>query len=339
MALQSGTVSLTYTNEDGEDTTIKAAIVGGKFTITGFVPEPELARLSITEGWSYNTSFFLENTAIGIELVKDVPEKTRITGSASNIVYENLKPGLNDFFARARQNEAAHQQSASLPDHHAMNQADSVWFAQQGQWIQSIRNTISSNPENYAALYFIQWLLFRPNNYDSIMSVFMQLGPGVRQGLAAKKFLVEFDHKYKISPGRPAPEINGKDTSGLGVFLASFKGKIILLDFWSSYCGPCRLENRWILPVYQKYHSAGFEIISFSLDNERSFWLQAIQTDGMLWPQASDLRGGASATGGIYEITELPRNVLIDRTGKIYVKDVHREALIDAIEYLLKKGN
>ena len=94
-----------------------------------------------------------------------------------------------------------------------------------------------------------------------------------------------------------------------------------------------------MLPMYQKYHPQGFEIVSFSLDNERHMWTAAIEADALPWPQASDLRGGAGATPGVYDITDLPRNVLIDKTGKIYSRDLHGEDLIKAIEDLLRKGN
>lgn len=332
--LQTGAVSLAYVNEAGEDTSITVSIAAGAFTIIGKVPEPELARLTITEGAPCNISFFLENASITMHLVKDEPDKTTITGSGSEIVYEKLKPGLNDFFEHARQDEAAHHQD----NVHAIQIADSLWAMQQGQWIQTIRSAISSNKENYAALYFIRWLLFRPGNYDAILSLFRQLSPAVRNGPAGKKFMEEFEHLHQASPGQPAPEIIGTDTSGLPVTLASVKGKVVLLDFWSSYCGPCRQENHRLVTIYQKYHAAGFEILSFSLDNERSLWLQAIRADGLSWPQVSDLRGGAGATANIYDISDLPRNVLIDRTGNIYARDLHGPELIEAVEYLLTKS-
>jgi thiol-disulfide isomerase/thioredoxin len=325
--LASGKATLTYANQSGVDTTLSATITGGSFTFAGSLPEPELARLNITEGWPYSLNFFLENANVSMSLVKDAAWKTSITGSTSEVIYEKLKPGLNEFFEHARQNEAAHHQG----------NADSIWKMQQHQWIENIRATITTNADNYAALHFIKWLLFKPDNLDGIYSLFMQLGARVRNGAAGKKFLSEFEHLHRTYPGQPAPEISGKDTSGHAMSLAALKGKVVLLDFWSSYCGPCRQENKRMMAVYQKYHPQGFEMLSFSLDNDRNMWLSAIRNDSMSWPQASDLRGGAGATAGIYDITELPRNVLIDRNGKIYAKDLHGDELIKAMENLLKK--
>jgi thiol-disulfide isomerase/thioredoxin len=333
--LQSGSVSMSFHNASGDDTTISASIEAGKFTLTAAVLEPELVRLTVADG---NVSFFLENAIISISMVKDSPEKTKITGSASNATYERLKPGLSDFFEYARQNQGAHLVASMAHNHIGLAEADSLWAVRQGQWIQSIRATITADRNNYAALYFIQWLLFRPDHMDTIRSLFMHLGPHVRQGAAGQKFIHDFEHLYRKSSGQPAPDISGNDTSGHSVTLASARGSVILLDFWASYCGPCRQENTKLKSFYQQYHPAGFEIISFSLDNDRPLWLHAIQADGLIWPQASDLRGGAGSTAAVYDITELPRNVLIDRSGKIYGRDLHDEDLKEAVQRLLAKN-
>ena len=332
--LQTGSLTLAYVNEAGNDTMLTSAITGGSFVFAGQAAEPELAKLNITQGWAYTLDFFLENTTITIHLVKDDAGQTTLTGCAAEIVYQKLPPGLNAFFEHARQYEATRHQSNPA----AVKSADSLFTAQQQQWIQTISQAIQANTDNYAALYFIKWLLFKPVNYDAIFAVYNQLSPAVRNSIAGKSFPDDFQHLHKTSVGQTAPEISGNDTSGHAVTLAQFKGKVILLDFWSSYCGPCRQENKRVQPVYNKYHPAGFEIISLSLDNERRLWLQAILADGMTWPQASDLRGGAGASGGVYDITDLPRNVLIDRTGKIFAKDIHGDDLVKAIEKLLGKG-
>lgn len=333
--LQTGSVSMDYHNEAGDDTTIHATITSGKFMLAGKVAEPEAVRLTITSGWAYNVSFYLENSPIEIKMVKDADEKTKISGSVSNVTFEKLKPGLADFFDYARQNTAAHQQYEGSHDVYALHSADSIWAVQSSQWMKTIHSAIAENPQNYAALYYIKWLLFRPSDFDAIRSLYMQLSPTVRKGWAARKFLAELDHISRTSPGGQAPDINGKDTTGKAVSLSAYKGKVILLDFWASYCGPCRQENKRMVPFYQKYHNDGFEIVSFSLDDQRPRWVQAILADGMIWPQASELRGGASGTAAIYDITDLPRNVLIDKTGKIFARDLHGDGLRDAIEKLL----
>ena len=166
--IQVGTVSLAYVNADGEDTTISSPVNAGAFAFAGIVQEPQLARLTVTEGGSYSKEFYLENSSINIQAAKDDADKTNITGSGNQAVFEKLKPGLDDFFEHARQNKNAHSQFASTHDLQALQLADSVWNRQQGQFIQSIHSSILAKPDNYAALHFIRWLLFKPDNYEAI---------------------------------------------------------------------------------------------------------------------------------------------------------------------------
>ena len=334
--LDTGTVQLAYRNISGEDTTVTAAITGGKFTINGQVPEPELARFNILTGWSYNISFFIENAEITFSLIKGAEDKTEITGSSSNIVYERLEPQLRRFFDNAHKYDAVHEHAVSSHNTTAVLSTDSIWNAQLQQWTGTIRSAIANNPKNYAGLYFIKWLLFHPLNYDTIMSLFMSLDPSVRNGLSGTAFAADYHHARQISIGQPAPEISGKDTSGNTQTLASLKGKIVLLDFWASYCLRCRQENPQLKIVYEKYHQQGFEILSVSLDYERASWTQAIQRDKMSWQHASDLRGGASASAAVYDVQDIPRNWLIDRKGNIIAIDLSTGDLNEKLEKLLK---
>lgn len=335
--LPTGSVSLNYKNQADVDTTVNLNFTGGAFSITGAVAEPSEARLSVSGGWSYGTTFFLENSNIHIKLVKDADEKTEISGSVSNITYDKLKPGLNTFFANARANNSAHQQVWPGDNRGQLKVADSLWTVQRGQWMQSIGRAIKENPRNYAALFFIQWLLFKPDDLDGDWALFDQLDATVRNSIAGKKFQEDFEHLHRIAIGQQAPEIVGKDTSGNTVTLAAFKGKVVLLDFWASYCGPCRQENKQSIGIYEKYHPSGFEIVSMSLDNERSLWVKAIVADQLPWPQASELRGGAGASAGVYDISDLPRNVLIGRDGRIIAKDLHGPSLTAVLDGLLMK--
>lgn len=334
--LDTGTIELIYRNHNGDDTTITAGITGGKFKLTGKIPEPELARFNIRTGWVYNMAFFLENTEQKISLVKNDDSQTKITGSYSNTIFETLEPQQRRFFADARNYDNAHQQAINNHNAQAAIAADSVWAAQQHQWFSTIRSAITAEPKNYAGLYFIKWLLFHPPGYDTIMSLFMRLDPVVRNGPSGKDFMTSLQHYKKISVGQPAPEISGKDTSGNPQKLSSLKGQIVLLDFWASYCGICRQTNPQLKAVYEKYHAAGFEILSVSLDYERSAWVKAIQADKLPWPQVSELRGGAAASAGVYDVQDLPRNWLIDRNGNIIAHDLSIADLSQRLEQLLR---
>ncbi len=132
---------------------------------------------------------------------------------------------------------------------------------------------------------------------------------------------IEKQQKLKelgIGIGQPAPDLNFKDLNNQPLKLSSLKGKIVLLDFWASWCRPCRAENPHVVELYNKFKNQGFTVYSVSLDQKREQWINAINKDGLLWPNhVSDLLGWRSAAGAIYGINSIPQTFLIDRNGNI----------------------
>ena len=129
--------------------------------------------------------------------------------------------------------------------------------------------------------------------------------------------------KSVLLPGMEAPEISMKDTEGNIRRLSDLRGKVVMIDFWASWCGPCRRENPNVVKLYKKYHDKGFEIYSVSLDKEKSAWLKAIKDDGLVWPNhVSDLNGWTSSGGMTYGIMSVPSTVLVDKDGKIIARNL-----------------
>jgi thiol-disulfide isomerase/thioredoxin len=121
-----------------------------------------------------------------------------------------------------------------------------------------------------------------------------------------------------IGVGLPAKEINLPNPDGKMIALSSLKGKVVLLDFWASWCKPCRMENPHVVELYNKYNKKGFTVYSVSLDNQKENWVAAIQSDGLIWPNhVSDLKGWQSSAGAIYMVNSIPQTFLIDTDGKI----------------------
>ena len=136
---------------------------------------------------------------------------------------------------------------------------------------------------------------------------------------------------------KKAPEFTLADTAGTNVALSSFKGKYVLLDFWASWCRPCRIENPNVVRVYKKYHDKGLNIISVSLDKagQRERWLQAIEKDEMDWYHVSNLQFWQDPIARMYNVRAIPATFLLDADGKIIAKNLRGQALENKIASLL----
>jgi peroxiredoxin len=148
------------------------------------------------------------------------------------------------------------------------------------------------------------------------------------------------DDMKKLEPGKMAPLFAQPDSAGKLVQLADFRGKVVLVDFWASWCMPCRQESPNLVKAYQKFNTRGFEILSVSVDDalHRKEWLEAIKKDNLQWTNVSDLKGGdKNEAAKLYHIQFIPRNFLIGRDGKIVAANLQGENLDKKLEELFSK--
>ena len=191
-----------------------------------------------------------------------------------------------------------------------------------------VAQKVKANTNSFASVMAVQQL-----NPEDYIDVYIALD----KGLAAKypnnadvvKFhsVVEQDQMMvnrtkAIATGAEAPEINLPMPNDKPLALSSLRGKVVLIDFWASWCGPCRKEMPNVKRIYEKYKSKGFEIYGVSLDKDRDDWVAAISKDGLTWPQVSDLAYWQCKAAQDYAVQAIPFTVLIDKNGKILAKNL-----------------
>lgn len=210
----------------------------------------------------------------------------------------------------------------------------------------ALENYMTSNPSSPLLTFAFNDYVgdprsLRAEDVPKVRSLFNLLPDSIRSLPNSKLFeqqmdkLITFDKVAAV--GQPAPDFTQNDTAGHPVSLSSFRGKYVLLDFWASWCGPCREENPTVVAAYAKYHSKGFEILGVSLDQKADSWKKAIRADKLGWTHVSDLKYWDNALVRLYGVQGVPQNFLIDPQGKIIARGLRGQDLEKRLEEIYSR--
>lgn len=330
---QEGNVYLFALNNMERDTLAKSPITKGAFTLTGKADSLEIAYLSI-EGLRGSMPIFIENGTFELNIDINNPQNTELKGG----VKQTLANQFTDIHKAANQEamklNQLYQQAMSANDNAKIDSIETV-FNKLGQEIEEKEDAlIKANPDSPVAAYMIA--SNTQGEVEKLKTRFALLGEKAKNSTFGKE-IAERIQKLEITAiGQIAPDFTITTPEDTSISLSDIKGKVKLIDFWASWCGPCRGENPNVVAIYKEYHPKGLEIFGVSLDDNKEQWIKAIEDDGLIWKHGSDLKGWQSDAAQLYMVNAIPHTILLDENNRIVAKNLRGEELKAKIVEMLK---
>lgn len=273
----------------------------------------------LIENSSYDISGSLDNPLISTD------SKAQGDLNAYNAKIEPLTSQMTEFITRLRSGDNSAKRDSLLEAYYALNDEKNV--------IDSAY--IADNPSSYASVLALRGTFYMLD-IEGLEKALSELDLPLHQMEEYKYMYGKLERMKAVDIGQPYTDFALPTPDGQSLKVSDVhQGNVMLIDFWASWCGPCRRANPEVVAIYSEYKEKGFEILGVSLDRDEASWKKAIEDDQLTWPQISDLKYWNSEGAELYGVPAIPHTVLIDREGKIVAKNLHGDELRKAIESLL----
>lgn len=324
-----GKAIIATVNGSSLDTLAKADVKNGSFEFTGNVSEPTGAYIMVI-GQRGAIPFMLENANITVNAGQ---AGLTVTGSEGQKIYDQFMAINTTTQQEAMKLQQEYQ--AANGDQAKMQAIQEAYAKLMTDAQAKETELIKANPDSYVSTFVIVSSMGQME-YEQLKERYNLLGEKAKASAQGKAIAAQIAKLESTAIGQIAPNFTITTPEGESISLYDIKGKVKLIDFWASWCGPCRGENPHVVEIYKEYHPKGLEIFGVSLDNNKEAWVKAIADDGLVWKHGSDLKGWQSAPAQLYSVSGIPHTVLLDENNKIIAKNLRGDELKQKIAELLK---
>lgn len=315
----------------------------GLASYSGVSKLPDYQSLWV-DGVRGSVPIFVEQGEITVEIYKDSIQTSKVSGTKTNVAFKRYIDEINPLFKSFYEIQNDMRNAMISRDSLGYKDLEEQLKEMETKFINFQKDYTKSNPDSYvSAMVLIQLVMNKAIENEEAFEIYNSFSKTIKKTksavkinqLVAPKETEEVTEDGEVNVGDKAPDFTAPDPNDVAISLNTTLGKLTILDFWASWCGPCRVDSPNLVKVHNAYKDNGLALIGISLDKNKGSWEKAIENDKLDWTQVSHLMRWDDPIAAVYGVNSIPQLFLLDENGTVIAKERHAEDFIPILEQIL----